>query len=201
MTLSRMVLSGFFLIFLAACAGGKRVSESTSPQELGSSVGYVAFRYERMGDREEAMLYLRNVETGDQYRFSLDRTPNSMYFALGPMKVYEKRFGDTTTSSLVVVPLPAGEYACQSLRVKVEYPGWMAFLHQRNEAVRYFPLKGAPLSVAADTVTYIGTYRTKSKVRFFSGVDYRVETIDDGDQRAAEKGITAPFRKRLLPLE
>ncbi|HEX2612893.1 MAG TPA: hypothetical protein VHO02_04805 [Fibrobacteria bacterium] len=181
---------------LLGCAG-KRVGEKTPPQELGPSVGYVAFRYER-ANGEEAELLVRRVATGENYHFSLDRTPNSMYFGVGGLKLYEKKFGDTTEPSLVVLPLPAGEYECRFLTLKVDQPAWRAMFMPPARDTRSMGKRA--LSVAADTVTYIGTYRTRAEARFFGGIAYKADLADDGDERAAA-GLTLPFRKRLLSLE
>jgi hypothetical protein len=181
------------------CAG-KRVNEKTSPQELGSSVGYVAFRYEREND-ESAELNIRHSATSEDYRFRLDKGTNSVYVTLLAWKVYEKKFGDTVQPPLVVVPLPAGEYECRRLDLSAKFPTWLAFLLQTGGRSDARFLKGKTLSVAADTVTYIGTYHTQAKAKFLGGVDYRVKTVDDGDARAVKSSLKLPFRKRLLALE
>jgi hypothetical protein len=185
---------------LAACAGSKRVTEKTSPQELGPDVGYVAFHYER-ADKEVAEIHLRHAATGKDYSFRLDRPSGSLYFAIAAWKVYEKSFGDTTTPTLVVIPLPAGEYDCRLLRLEVEQPDWKALLLQMPPARASRSLKGRTLSVALDTVTYIGTYRTRARAKFFGGIDYEVEVIDDGEERAARLGIQRAFRKQLLAIK
>jgi hypothetical protein len=146
-------------------------------------------------------MHLRHVTMGKDYSFRLDRPSGSFYLVIAALKVYEKSFGDTTSPSLVVIPLPAGEYDCRFLRLEVEQPAWKALLLQMPPAQDSRSLKGRTLSIAADTVTYIGTYRTHAKAKFFGGIDYKVETVDEGDERAAAIGSEGALRKRLLPLE
>lgn len=186
------VLLSFALI---GCAG-TRVTEKTPPETLGPDVGYVAFRYDREND-EHAVMALRRAGTEDEYRFALSKTGGAFVFAIGPVKAYEKPVGDTARRALTLMPLPAGDFEYVGIRLEVPLPAWQAFLRQESSKQEFVSLKGRTLRIAKDSVTYIGTFRSRAKARVF-GVDYALSVVDDGAARADSVGVRDVLRTELL---
>jgi hypothetical protein len=184
---------------LIACAG-KRVTSTTSKDELGGAVGYIAFRYDRE-NREWAELNVKHIETGKTYRFALSQSVSSVSAFVGPFVVYQKFLGDTVPPPLTLIPLPTGEYECRYLRLEIAHSPWMAFLMQMPSAEAIRSMKGLTFSIGTDTATYIGTFYTRAKAKFFGGIEYQAETVDDGIERAEAIGIQTNFRKTILDLD
>ncbi len=193
-----ILLSLVLSLFMVGCANRVLTTTQYDAQKY-PDIGYISFKLENVylstvaiisGIQGRYDLAVENMDTKESYVFMLnDEKPPSFGFYIGPFRVYQNYFEQEKFAPLKILPLPQGKYRLKYLYEKSD----------RNS--RSWFANDEQFEVQKDKMTYIGTYSITPKFFLLFPYGVKVESKDDGLERATQMGMQEQFVKRICKIK